>query len=376
MIGMVMTELSSKERLIRTLKGEPIDRIATFDIIHNIDLIEYLTDDKVTATNAEDLLCKSASKVLDLIRHFAVPADLNDRTFTDENGFTYQYEWWTGHVVNRPEFDSTKQIENCVKKDIEIIYDCIEKKKVCHIARQHVMLFDESFETVEQVRSEFKRITEKLNGTMMMAPEDVNALGVAVERYDEANWWYFYYDYPKTATEYMDALTNYSLYFIDNFACADVSPFAQISVATGSTTGLLYSAELMRKEVVTREKKKIQRWKEHGYYIMTFLDGYKWPLIDDFLDAGADEIHPCESYCQMDVATLRQKYPELALSQPIDCTQLLSYGTEDEIRQEVIKAIKDAGERKIIIGSTSEIHPEVNIKNALAMYETAINYKL
>ncbi len=78
----------------------------------------------------------------------------------------------------------------------------------------------------------------------------------------------------------------------------------------------------------------------------------------------------------MDVATLRQKYPELALSQPIDCTQLLSYGTEDEIRQEVIKAIKDAGERKIIIGSTSEIHPEVNIKNALAMYETAINYKL
>ena len=78
----------------------------------------------------------------------------------------------------------------------------------------------------------------------------------------------------------------------------------------------------------------------------------------------------------MDVKTLREKYPELVLSQPIDCTQLLPYGTEVEIRREVIKAIKDAGERKIIIGSTSEIHPEVNVKNAVAMYETAMSYKL
>jgi len=371
-----MVELSSKERLIKTLKGEPIDRIATFDIIHNIDLIECLTDEKVTAANAEDLLCKAANKILDLIRHFAVPADLQPHSFTDENGFAYQYEWWTGHVATRPKFDSTKQIEDCVKKDIEIIYDCIEKKKVCHIARQHVMLFDENFDTIEEVKSEFKRITEKLNGTIMMAPEDVNAIGIATERYDETNWWYFYYDCPQTAVEYLDALTDYSLCFIDNFACADVSPFAQISVATGTGTSLLYSPELMRKEIITREKKKIDRWKKHGYYIMAFLDGYKWPLIDDFLAAGAEEIHPCESYCQMDVKTLREKYPELPLAQPIDCTQLLPYGTEQEIKQAVIKAIEDADKRKIIIGSTSEIHPKVNIKNAITMYETARNYKL
>lgn len=58
--------------------------------------------------------------------YFAAPTDLTRHTVTDENGFTYQYEWWTGHVVSRPEFDATKQIEDCVKRDIEIIYDGIE----------------------------------------------------------------------------------------------------------------------------------------------------------------------------------------------------------------------------------------------------------
>jgi len=41
-----------------------------------------------------------------------------------------------------------------------------------------------------------------------------------------------------------------------------------------------------------------------------------------------------------------------------------------------IKAIEDAEKRKILIGSTSEIHPNVPIKNAMAMYETARSYRL
>ena len=41
-----------------------------------------------------------------------------------------------------------------------------------------------------------------------------------------------------------------------------------------------------------------------------------------------------------------------------------------------IKAIEDAEVRKIIIGSSSEIHPNIPVENAMAMYETARDYKL
>jgi uroporphyrinogen-III decarboxylase len=371
-----MIKLNSTERLMRTLSGGEIDRVPLFDILHNVELLEQLAGDRINPKNAEDLLCRAASKSLDLIRHFSVPDNLEPVIFRDECGFVYKYQWWTAHLIERPEFRSSKDTENAVKKDIEIIHDCIEKGKLCRLARQHVMLFDERFETFEEVKAEFKRVTGRLDGTLMLPPEDVSAVAIATERYDETGWWYLWYDYPETAVKYLDALTDYQLAFIEAFADADVCPFTQISVMVGTGSGLLYSPEFMRNEVLPREKKKVEAWKKHGYHVLAFLDGYKWPLIDDFLDIGVEEIHPCETYCGMDVKTFREKYPEIPLGQPIDCTNLLPFGTVEDVKQAVVKAIEDAGKRKIIIGSTSEIHPQVKVENALAMYETARAYRL
>ena len=179
-----MEELSSRERLIRTIQGKKIDRIATYDIIHNIDLIEYTTGKKVTPDNFEDLLCKTACKYLDLIRHFSVPYYEGNKTVTYEDGFVYRYEWWTGHVIKRPGFKTVDDVAKMVEKDIEKIYKCIEQKKVCHVANQHVNLFYEKFEYFEEIKEEYKRISEKLNGTVMMGPEMVQGIAVACERYD------------------------------------------------------------------------------------------------------------------------------------------------------------------------------------------------
>jgi len=358
------------------MDGKPIDRIATFDIIHNIDLVEQLTGEKVNPRNAEDLFCKAVGQVLDLVRHFAVPDRTEPWTVTDENGFVYQYEWWTGHVAQRPEFSSIREVADCVERDIEIIYRCIEEDRICHLARQHARLFDEQFDSFEELQAAYKRVTEKLGDTQMLPPEDVNAIAVATERYDETNWWFLYFDYPEVATRYLDALTDYQLHFIDRFADAALCPLTQISVATGTGINLLYSREIVSREILPREQRKIERWKQHGYRVLAFLDGYKWPVIDDYLALGVEEIHPVEPYCKMDVKTLRERYPELPISQPIDCAQLLAYGTPDQVRSAVITAITDAGARKIIIGSTSEIHPAVKVENALAMYETARSYVL
>lgn len=366
-----MEALTSRERLLRTMRGEPIDRVATFDILHNIPLIEHLAGRRLAANNAEDLVCAAARQALDLIRHFAVPDCLEPRVVRDESGFAYQYEWWTGHLVERPRFDTTAEIESCVQRDIEIIYRAINQRKVCPIARQHVRLFDENYETFEQVKAEYRRIVEKLDGTLMLPPEDVSPMGVAAERYGEAGWWYFFADYPETAARYMDALTDYQLAFIDHFADAGLCPFTQISVPVGSTSGLLYSPQFFRDHVLPREKKKVERWKRHGYCVLAFLDGYKWPLLDDFLRLGVDEVHPCEPYCGMQVKQLRQRHPELVIGQLIDCANLLPFGTPAQVERAVRQAIEDAGGRKIIIGSTSEIHPGIKVENALAMFAAA-----
>ncbi len=43
----------------------------------------------------------------------------------------------------------------------------------------------------------------------------------------------------------------------------------------------------------------------------------------------------------------------------------------EEVAQATRQAIEDSGGAKTLIGSTSEIHPEIKVENALAMYETA-----
>ena len=41
-----MDTLTSRERALRTVSGAEVDRLAVYDIIHSVDLIEYLADDK------------------------------------------------------------------------------------------------------------------------------------------------------------------------------------------------------------------------------------------------------------------------------------------------------------------------------------------
>ena len=44
--------LKPRERLINTFEGKEINRLATYDIMHNIGLMEHLTGKKITHKNA------------------------------------------------------------------------------------------------------------------------------------------------------------------------------------------------------------------------------------------------------------------------------------------------------------------------------------
>jgi hypothetical protein len=219
--------------------------VATFDVLHSRAFIEHLAGDRINARNAEHLLCKAVGQVLDLVRHFAVPDRLEPRVVSEDSGFAYRYDWWTGHVIQRPTFASTREIEQWVQRDIEAIYGCIQRGQLCRSARQHVWLFDENFETFEELKSEYRRLIHKLDGPLMLPPEDVAAVGVAVERYDESNWWYLWYDYPATARRYLDALTDYQLAFIamkvvQALMSSDIVAPEYLSVDAGTSFQMFY----------------------------------------------------------------------------------------------------------------------------------------
>ena len=126
-----------------------------------------------------------------------------------------------------------------------------------------------------------------------------------------------------------------------------------------------------RLEAYTPAKKR-----QYGYYVILHSDGNKWQLVQDLIDMGADSINPCEPLATMEVKRFREAYPDTVIGSMVDCQDLLAFGTPEEIRSKTIQAIEDSGGARTLIGSTSEIHPEIKVENALAMYEVARNYWL
>ncbi|MCL5772604.1 MAG: hypothetical protein M1479_10105 [Actinobacteria bacterium] len=363
------------ERILRTFEGKEIDRIATYDIMHNVNLMEYLTKKKITKKNAEDVACQAVSKVLDIVRHFSIPYDLEPKIEKDEDGFVYKKEWWTVQVLKRP-FSTIKDAARIMHKDIERIHDCISKGKVCKQALFPVRLFGEDYEYFEEIKQNFKRCVEKMNGTQMIAPESCT-LYIALERFDIMWWTYLYKDYPDLVINHLDALTDYELARIDSFADTNITPISFTSDPIGTNDSLMFSPDFVFNVLLPRTKKLIERWKSHGYKHIYFADGFKWPILDEILSWGLiDAVDPFEPLAHMEVSRFRKEYPNTTICQPIDCQNLLFTGTPEEVRRATLKSIKDANGKKILIGSSSEVHPNIPIENAMAMYEAARSYKL
>jgi hypothetical protein len=177
-----MAYLNATERVLHTFEGKSLDRLPLFDIIHNTDFIEVVSGRKITPQNAEDVTCEAVRKTLDLVRHFCIPADLESREYTDEDGFVYREEWWTKEIVHRP-IDSMDDARELMKKDIDRISKSLDNQTFCHQAKEQLNLFGEKYSHPEEVNRHFEKVARKLGDTMMIAPESVPGLYTAQNRY-------------------------------------------------------------------------------------------------------------------------------------------------------------------------------------------------
>jgi hypothetical protein len=369
-----MDELASRERLIRTINGEEVDRLAVYDIIHNVDFIERVTGDKITPGNAEDLTCRAVSSVLDVVRHFAVPENLEPYSYRDEDGFSYHVEWWTKAIAERPN-KTARQTRDLMKRDAEKIYSAIERGEVCHQALEHCELLGERCRTFDEIKELFLRVADKLEDTVMIAPESLPGMYTATNRYGFEMAIYTYHDYPEDFLEIYQALCDYELAKIDCFAdLVKVTPIALVSEAVAHNSGLLFSPEFVREVQYPRIKSHIDAWKSHGFKVIFHADGNKWPILNDVIGFGADVIDPCEPLAGMEIAKFKELYPGTTIASPIDCQHLLAFGKKEEVAAACRRAIKDSRGRRVLQGSTSEIHPAIPVENALTMYSNLRNY--
>jgi len=91
-------------------------------------------------------------------------------------------------------------------------------------------------------------------------------------------------------------------------------------------------------------KKLCQGFHELGMYHWKHSDGNIMPVIDTFVEAGVDGIDPIDPLGGMDLATVKQAYGnKVAIKGNIDCVNLLTIGTKDDVVKGVKNAIRIAG---------------------------------
>jgi uroporphyrinogen decarboxylase len=124
-----------------------------------------------------------------------------------------------------------------------------------------------------------------------------------------------------------------------------------------------------REFIFPRLKRMIDAIHEEGALCIKHTDGHLWPILEMIVDAGPDAVNPLEPVAGMDVGEVKAAYGErVALVGNIDCGELLSHGTEEEVEEAVRTCIAaGAPGGGFMLSSSNSIHSSVRPENYLAM---------
>ncbi len=121
--------------------------------------------------------------------------------------------------------------------------------------------------------------------------------------------------------------------------------------------------------IFPRLRKMIDVIHEEGALCIKHSDGHIWPILEMIVEAGPDAINPLEPVAGMDMGEVKTRYGDrVCLVGNIDCGELLSHGSAQEVAAAVRKCIAaGAPGGGFMLSSSNSIHSSVKPENYLAM---------
>jgi hypothetical protein len=185
---------------------------------------------------------------------------------------------------------------------------------------------------------------------------------------------YYLADCPAVISESLELQTVYSIELIKHVVESSCPSAVFLADDIAFKSGTICSLSWMRQEYFPRLKRVIDAWHRRGTKVLFHSDGNLMFILDDLIEAGIDGLNPIEVMAGMDVGEIHHRYPHLFMCGGIDVSQLLPFGTPQQVRDATIKAIEESGGR-LMVGSSTEVHDCVPLENYLAMHETVLNYR-
>jgi uroporphyrinogen decarboxylase len=120
----------------------------------------------------------------------------------------------------------------------------------------------------------------------------------------------------------------------------------------------------------------VQAIQEEGAFCVKHSDGNLWPILDMIVAVGVDAINPLEPVAGMDIVEVKRRYGDrVCLIGNIDCGELLSRGTPEQVTRTVRDTIRQAAPGGgYIMSSSNTIHSSVKPENYRAMIDATHQY--
>lgn len=333
-----MKELTSEERLLRTLQGKDVDRVPTFEWMIDSKVIQALTP----GLDTEEFIYKMG---LDAV---CVDCDYEKERI---EGDLIRDEWGmikrdSGQIHSMPvdgPIRTMKDLENYTPPDPRKPgrYDSIEKALEDHKGKKAVILHLNDVFSIPSRLMPFDHFMILL----MDEPETVKALiDISVET---------------------------------NLAMAEEAVKRGIKIAyTGDdyayNSGPMISPVLFREIFYPGLKRVMGGYKDLGLMVIKHTDGNIMPLIDMIIDSGIDCLDPIDPVAGMDLGLIKRTYGNrIAVKGNVDCAHTLTFKSVEETVQETKQCLELGMEGgRYIISSSNTIHSEVKPDNYRAMLDT------
>jgi hypothetical protein len=356
--------LTKRERVLRAARFEETDRVPLYDILQNDAIIEHyaaplLCGARLDARNGAQATRYAVGCTLDMTRMPDGPSAPG--VLLQDNGMRVQVEPWTSWIIERPFCDEPGMLE-WVKSQVR---------------RAEQARFDHEYQAQFFAwMDDIARVTASADPTGRQDPVvQVIESGVGLtEMYHTLGWEYFttlMYDYPDLLEEWLEARHQAELRRVACIADPRRIPIALTYDDLAYKNSTLISPKWLRAHWLPRLARLVAAWHQRDALCLFHSDGNLWPVLADLVSVGIDGLNPLEVLAGMTVKAVRERYPRLFLTGGIDVSQLLPLGTPDEVRAACRQAIAEASGRGYLMGSSTELHWDVKLENAIAMFETA-----
>lgn len=350
--------MTSKERVKTLLGGQLPDRPPLYDVIRNDAVIEHFGGETLKPENASDVVRRAHIIALDATKSFYKLPDFNA-------GQTIVLP--SGREITRPRWTSWR--EHKVYKSTE---DYVKAKH--KVTGDPWNWTDEDQLGLDKSIANWVAMDEKSGDIVrdFHFPGPPRLDGIFPEVGLMA-FSYYMADCPDIIHRQIAYRFEKVVQAIEHSDLPEEVLVVSEACDIAYKSGLLFSPDFLRKSFIPGYTRVCDAAHRKGRKVLFHSDGNLWEILDDLVTAGIDILHPVEPLAGMYPGEIHSRHPHLILCGTIDVSQLLPFGTPQEIADQVLRNI-EATEGKIMVGSSTEVNNEVPLENYLALHETVLGY--